>query len=102
MDALEAASFVVPEKLRQLTNIKRDKYYDQIAFRLDEGGPAGPSTITHVSFFPDDKLDANASDDDKKKYFKTWRTWQMSDHLPLWVELDIDYGDEYLRKISNG
>ena len=27
-----------------------------------------------------------------------WRTFQMSDHLPLWVELKIDFSDQYLRK----
>ncbi len=27
-----------------------------------------------------------------------WRTFQMSDHLPLWVELKIDFSDQYLKK----
>jgi hypothetical protein len=30
-----------------------------------------------------------------------WRTFQMSDHLPMWVELKIDYSDDYLaRKLA--
>jgi hypothetical protein len=30
-------------------------------------------------------------------YYRTyWRTHQMSDHLPMWVELRIDYSDEHL------
>ena len=34
----------------------------------------------------------------KVTYYQTyWRTHQMSDHLPMWVELKIDYSDEYLR-----
>jgi hypothetical protein len=33
----------------------------------------------------------------KSLYYGTyWRTQQMSDHLPMWVELRIDYSDEYL------
>ena len=35
----------------------------------------------------------------KEEYFTgTWRTHQMSDHLPLWVELKIDFSDQYLKK----
>ncbi|MEM6484180.1 MAG: endonuclease/exonuclease/phosphatase family protein [Pseudomonadota bacterium] len=34
-------------------------------------------------------------------YSKQWRTWQMSDHMPLWVELSIDFSDEYLNKMKN-
>lgn len=34
----------------------------------------------------------------KSLYYQTyWRTHQMSDHLPMWVELRIDYSDEYLQ-----
>src|SRR5690606_10554502 len=33
---------------------------------------------------------------DKDYYSKRWLTWQMSDHLPLWVELAIDFSDEHL------
>lgn len=34
----------------------------------------------------------------KSLYYRTyWRTHQMSDHLPMWVELRIDYSDEYLQ-----
>ena len=31
--------------------------------------------------------------------YKTWRTYQMSDHLPMWIELKVDFGDEYLKEI---
>ncbi len=35
----------------------------------------------------------------KTLYYRTyWRTHQMSDHLPMWVELKIDYADEYLQR----
>lgn len=32
--------------------------------------------------------------------FENWKTFQMSDHLPLWVELQIDFTDEYLEKLK--
>ncbi len=32
-------------------------------------------------------------------YYKEWRTWQISDHQPLWVRLDADDSDEYLEKL---
>lgn len=32
--------------------------------------------------------------------FRDWRTYQMSDHLPMWVELRIDFGDDYLRTLA--
>jgi hypothetical protein len=39
------------------------------------------------------------SEASKRNYYQTyWRTHQMSDHLPMWVELQIDYSDEYLER----
>lgn len=32
-------------------------------------------------------------------YADEWRTYQMSDHYPLWVELDIDFTEDYLDRI---
>ena len=29
-------------------------------------------------------------------YRDVWRTFQLSDHFPLWVELDVDFTDDYL------
>ena len=34
----------------------------------------------------------------EKLFTGSWRTFQMSDHLPLWVELKIDFSDQYLKK----
>jgi len=35
-----------------------------------------------------------------KKYYNEWRTFQMSDHLPLWIELEIDFTDKYLEYLE--
>jgi len=32
------------------------------------------------------------------KSYKNWTTYEMSDHLPIWMELEIDYSDDYLRR----
>ena len=57
------------------------------------------------------KKDMNAARGDKKKmrtnaefikYFKIhWRTRQISDHLPLWISLQIDHTDEFLDEKLN-
>ena len=35
---------------------------------------------------------------DFSKSYRTWTTHEMSDHLPIWIELETDYSDDYLRK----
>jgi len=41
------------------------------------------------------------TESEKKSYYRNeWRTWQMSDHCPLWVELKIDFSDRYLNRIQ--
>ncbi len=32
------------------------------------------------------------------KAYRNWTTFEMSDHLPIWMELEIDYSDDYLRR----
>jgi len=35
---------------------------------------------------------------DFRKSYKRWNTEEMSDHLPVWVELETDYSDDYLMR----
>ncbi len=35
---------------------------------------------------------------DFAKSYRTWTTYEMSDHLPIWVELEIDYSDDYIAR----
>ena len=38
------------------------------------------------------------TEQERTSYYKTyWRTYQMSDHLPMWIELKTDFGEEYLK-----
>ncbi len=40
--------------------------------------------------------------DQRRAYFRNhWRRRQMSDHLPMWLELKIDFGEEYLQNRAN-
>jgi hypothetical protein len=32
----------------------------------------------------------------KEAFYKKWRTFQISDHCPLWVELRIDFSDPFI------
>jgi len=36
--------------------------------------------------------------DATEKEYKQWRTFKMSDHLPLWVEIGVDFGTDYLKR----
>ena len=35
-------------------------------------------------------------------FLRYWRRNQISDHFPLWLELEIDFTDDYLKKIRKG
>lgn len=103
----------------QLTgsNVKKDKYYDQIAFFtkksvVEMGEGAGVFDFFDFVFTEDDfnyfkpvldKLKEEGKTKVKKMdmtYYKKWRTYQMSDHLPMWVELKIDFSRQYLQGIE--
>jgi len=115
-EGLTKAGFVVPEELLKLkgSNLKRDKYYDQIAFlvRPDRFGTTSKADVFdfYKSVFRDDQEGDYAGPmgpgyGKAKKgssYYNQWRTFQMSDHLLLWVELKIDFGEEYLTQIAAG
>lgn len=114
MEALESNGFLIPEELKSIpgSNVAKDKAYDQIAFW-------NPKRITEYAKL--DVLGANVFDffqyiftkDDESIYraeknnglkatsrYSTWRTYKMSDHLPMWIELRTDFSKEYLDKIT--
>ena len=122
MKALEKNTFYIPEALRNHpTNFGKNKYYDQIAFKLKmepkmvifaEGNQrAGafdftetiypPQDIDHYRMYFDEKALAGKTEQQAEKYYlNTWRTFQMSDHLPLWIELKVDFSNQYLAKME--
>ncbi|HEX8707917.1 MAG TPA: endonuclease/exonuclease/phosphatase family protein [Pyrinomonadaceae bacterium] len=118
--ALTGAGFIVPKQIMdKRTNVKGDKHFDQIAFIAPdlqdqlELCSAGIFDYFQYVYLEEDEEtykeamgreyleDKNRKKRDAKgrtRYYKDWRTFQMSDHLPLWVELKIDFGEEYLKK----
>ncbi|MEZ4669164.1 MAG: endonuclease/exonuclease/phosphatase family protein [Anaerolineae bacterium] len=113
MQALKKAGFIIPPELQKLpSNAPQTKFYDQIAFRvrpgkLDTTGQAG--VINYFQTVFREKADEEiyvpmmgtgyqkqSTPARKSSYYKEWRTFQMSDHLPMWVELKINYADKYL------
>lgn len=121
MKAILDAGFVIPEALREVpaSNVgKRKRNYDQIAvlpkrFRLEPTGNAGVFDFYKSVFRDEDEATyveamggsylksskGNVRDEGGKRlYYRTyWRTYQMSDHLPMWIELQTDFGREYLQ-----
>ena len=127
--AMERNGWLIPEDMDYDTDALLSKRYDQIAFLVKEGelqrGSSSPSSGA-VNFFesvfrsdeweeyyevqkatgwPMDSWDtarAYPSDAplDRRGYFEQqWRTWQVSDHFPLWVELKVDFTEAYLRQL---
>ena len=40
---------------------------------------------------------------ERREYYSgVWRTFQMSDHLPMWLEVRTDYTDDYLAARRRG
>ncbi|OYY90437.1 MAG: endonuclease [Sphingomonas sp. 28-66-16] len=120
MKALKSNGFVVPpaidgKKVRKLG----DHFYDQIAVRVkDDRFEVLGGGIVHIfdDVFTDDDLplyadalpkndleaDATAKATTPAAIYKKWRTFQMSDHHPLWIEIATDFSTQYLTAIARG
>lgn len=116
MKALERRGFVIPEGIREIpagTNVDRTKFYDQIAYHQRPRGVARVRPLRagvfdffeHVYRTRDEptlaaemRAEQAASGSTARPWsYATWRTYQMSDHLPMWVELETDFAAEALR-----
>jgi len=108
MEALTASSFIVPEELQTIpgSNVAKDKHYDQIAYfkkleSLRSTGRAGVFDFYDHVYRLDGAAAYEALRKDKPgRSFKDWRTYRMSDHLPMWLEFGIDDSEAYLDKIG--
>jgi len=128
MKALLENGFEVPETLRRKTNLDETKFYDQIAFKTkkdvieyvnsESDDPMKRNAGVFRLFFSayrknqiDDykaameKVPALNSDKyggDFEKFYKDWRTFQLSDHNPLWTRLKVNESDTYLELLKEG
>jgi len=123
MKALENNGFHIPNAIKEHpTDLGQTNHYDQIAFNLhltdtmkvfnEKQQKAGAFNFTK-SVFKDEDLDiyrpyfdeaelAKSEPEIQDYYNKTFRTFQMSDHLPLWVELKVDFSGQYLEDLKKG
>jgi hypothetical protein len=120
MLALKSEGFTVPaaidgKKVRK----DGDHFYDQIAVRVKDkrfkvvgGGMIDMFTdvfrdnaedrALYAPLMPkeDPEKDPQWSAKSPEALYRKWRTWQMSDHSPLWVEIATDFADAYLEDIA--
>ena len=123
MSAITDAGFQVPPELMSVPNTNtgaKKRFYDQIAFfpkkwRMATTGRAGVFNFFNTVYTDSDqstyisdmgaayKKTSKGKTRDakgKKSYFRTyWRTHQMSDHLPMWIEIQTDFRQDYLQDI---
>ena len=123
MKALENNGFYIPDAIKEHpTDLGNTNHYDQIAFNLqlsdsmvifkEKQQKAGAFNFTESVFTADetevyrpyfDEEYQNLDKKEAKKYYNTtYRTFQMSDHLPLWVQLKVDFSAQYLEDLSKG
>jgi hypothetical protein len=102
--AIEEAGLRIPDALQSLpgSNVKSDKYDDQIAYfkeltRIRPTGRAGVfDYYQHVYRLEDGASYAEVRAAKPGNSFQDWRTYRMSDHLPMWIEMGIDDSDACL------
>lgn len=108
MEAITNAGFVIPAELQSVpgSNVAKNKHYDQIAYlkRLARMSPTGKAGVfdfyEHVYRFDDEAEYAKERELKPGSSFKDWRTYRMSDHLPMWIEFGIDDSDAYLETLG--
>lgn len=108
MAAMTAEGLHVP--LFGATNLGGTKHFDQIAFTQEDVKTRlirkGSFDWRDAVFRPQDaahyKSHAEAMRGEPyanwDKSYKSWTTHEMSDHLPIWAEIEVDYSDDYLRR----
>ena len=113
----------MPDALKDLSgsNLSKEKHFDQIAFhdpkdqlKTSCGGVFDFQTVIYGAEEAEKYRDAMRRSAPEKfnkvsgstkataTFYRTWRTFQLSDHLPLWVELKTDFANNYLGSVLKG
>ncbi len=127
--AITDAGFHIPPQFAKVTsNASRDKHFDQMAFISDAydrkvvnerlaNASAGVFDFFHYVYTDEEEelyipemgdgyfknsKGKERTERQRRNYYRQWRTHQMSDHFPMWIELDVDFGAPYLQKIASG
>lgn len=121
-----ANNFYIPPELQSLpSNVPQNKHYDQIAFRsplnpeflaaIDAGAKVNAGVFnffkevftleeeavyaSYMQNYSHKKTGEERDERGRSRYYKTyWRTHQLSDHLPMWIEIPIDRSKRYLEE----
>jgi hypothetical protein len=125
MNAILAAGFLIPEQLKAIPSnapqdqalrsdrLHRPRHRGESSSCAARARSISSSTSTarktkrcmrsRWAGLPQNKQGKKRTAKERTRYYNDWRTFQMSDHLPLWIELQIDFGREYLEsKIKRG
>jgi len=129
MQALLDNGFVVPKPLQEKPTTETAMHYDQIGFKTKpdlieyvERRSQNPLKCNagvvpiFERVFSDEQFDSykdfvrektsagrNASDEDElRSAYQSWRTYQFSDHFPMWVRLQTDGSSPYLERLLKG
>jgi hypothetical protein len=107
MQALVESGFQVPPELQSIpgSNVTKNKHYDQIAYlkqlaRMKPTGKAGVFDFFEHVYRLDQESEYAPERGDRGSSYKDWRTYRMSDHLPMWIEFSIDDADAYLNELG--
>jgi len=111
--AATSSAFKIPDAIlgkNLFSNAKEDKIYDQILYY----NQFADITFTKAGVFKYyESVFGNLKDYaarinkhqgkkiDSEKAFNDFRTYQMSDHFPLWIEMNTDHTESYLGMIKN-
>ena len=117
MEALLGNGFKIPPGVSKPTALASAHFYDQIALRTEnklfEVASSGcfhwqdfvfrdeEDFAAYQPLMPTVTKSGKPQKTDLGAYRK-WRTWQMSDHLPLWVEIKTDFTEDYLGSLREG
>ena len=93
------------------SNVKQDKIFDQIAFiapdlkdKLEDCN-AGVFNFYESVYRAEDEAvfrpDIPKTASGNPGRYNDWRTYQMSDHLIMWCEFDVDQTDTYLQFLAD-
>lgn len=119
MTALQSHGFTVPDAISgRKVRADGDHFYDQIAvrvrdprFRVVTGGivdmyadvfrDTEEDRSIYAPLMPaEDPEEEGEKEATQEGLYRKWRTWQMSDHAPLWVEIETDFTDDYLERLA--
>ena len=129
MNALTTNGFHIPEAIKDHpTDLGGTYHYDQISFNLqtnddmqiyEEGKQhSGAFNFTksvyteedYPIYYPFLKKETTSKktgitrpyteEELYNNYLKSYRTFEMSDHLPLWVEFKVDFSGQYLEDLK--